>query len=412
MSKSDVVVIGNGFAGLMSALVSADQGKKVTLLSYGTGTFPLNSGVVDVLGYDDAAKLVECPIQAIAGLSEEHPYKKIGATALEDAVDFFKKTVAAEGFPYVGSLKEQQWVITGIGTLKPTCLIPESMQASKCFDANEIVLVGVKGLKDFYVDMLKDNLVKELGNDKKYTVAAIDTYITGRDLTTRDVARWADSEKGYAELVSQLKGYAGEGKVILVPQILGSQGNAVYTKLVKELGCDVVETTGMPPSVNGMRLRDVLLSALKKKGIRVIENAKAEEAITEGNKVTAIMAGGEVRAQKYEADKFILATGGFYSGGITMRDFGEYNEGVFGLPVQGDCVEEKWVNKQLFSDKKQGFAMAGVRVNDSLRGVDESGNVVLENVYVVGRNLSGYDFCFEHSGNGVALASAYKAAKA
>ena len=180
----------------------------------------------------------------------------------------------------------------------------------------------------------------------------------------------------------------------------------------KELGCDVVETTGMPPSVNGMRLRDVLLSALKKKGIRVIENAKAEEAITEGNKVTAIMAGGEVRAQKYEADKFILATGGFYSGGITMRDFGEYNEGVFGLPVQGDCVEEKWVNKQLFSDKKQGFAMAGVRVNDSLRGVDESGNVVLENVYVVGRNLSGYDFCFEHSGNGVALASAYKAAKA
>ena len=33
-----------------------------------------------------------------------------------------------------------------------------------------------------------------------------------------------------------------------------------------------------------------------------------------------------------------------------------------------------------------------------------------ENGYVVGSNLGGYDFCFEHSGNGVALASAYKAA--
>ena len=54
----------------------------------------------------------------------------------------------------------------------------------------------------------------------------------------------------------------------------------------------------------------------------------------------------------------------------------------------------------------------GVRVDATLRGVNESGNVVLENVYVAGRNLSGYDFCFEHSGNGVALASAYKAAKA
>ena len=114
----------------------------------------------------------------------------------------------------------------------------------------------------------------------------------------------------------------------------------------------------------------------------------------------------------YEADKFILATGGFYSGGITMRDFCQYKEMVFGLPVEGDCTEEKWVNKQLFSDKKQAFAMAGVRVDSSLRAVDESGNVVLKNVYVVGRNLSGYDFCFEHSGNGVALSSAYKAAKA
>ena len=30
MSKSDVVVIGNGVAGLVSALVSANQGQKVT----------------------------------------------------------------------------------------------------------------------------------------------------------------------------------------------------------------------------------------------------------------------------------------------------------------------------------------------------------------------------------------------
>ncbi|MDD3115393.1 MAG: anaerobic glycerol-3-phosphate dehydrogenase subunit GlpB [Anaerovibrio sp.] len=413
MSKSDVVVIGNGVAGLMAALVSADQGKKVTLLSYGAGTFPLNSGVIDVLGYDDAGKAVANPIEGIGRTADNHPYKKIGMPAVQDAVEYFKKTVADEGFPYVGSLKEQQWLITSVGTLKPTCLLPESLQASKCFDANEIVIVGVKGLKDFYVDMVAENLAKELGSDKKYTTVTVDTYITGRDLTTRDVARWVESDKGYGEFLAQIKNQAGSGKAIIVPQILGTKGNyVVYNKLVKDLGCAVVETTGMPPSVNGIRLRDVLLSALKKKGIRVIENVIAEKAVVKGDTVTAVEAGGEVRAQTYEADKFILATGGFYSGGITMRDFGEYKEMVFGLPVEGDCVEERWVNKQLFSDKKQAFAMAGVRVDSSLRAVDESGNVVLKNVYVVGRNLSGYDFCFEHSGNGVALTSAYKAAKA
>ena len=413
MSKSDVVVIGNGVAGLMAALVSADEGKKVTLLSYGAGTFPLNSGVIDILGYDDAGKAVDSPIEGIGKLAENHPYKKIGVAAIQDSVEFFKRTVAGEGFPYTGSLEEQQWLVTSVGTLKPTCLLPESLEASDCFKAHEIVIVGVKGLKDFYVDMVKENLAKELGEDKRYTTVTVDTYITGRDLTTRDVARWVESDKGYGEFLAQVKGQAGVGKVVIVPQILGTKGDyTVYNRLVKDLCCSVVETTGMPPSVNGIRLRDVLLSALKKKGIRVIENAKAEKAIVKGDVVTAIEAGGEVRSQVYEADKFILATGGFYSGGITMRDFGEYKEMVFGLPVEGDCTEEKWVNKQLFSDKKQAFAMAGVRVDSSLRAVDDSGNVVLKNVYVVGRNLSGYDFCFEHSGNGVALSSAYKAARA
>ena len=32
MSKSDVVVIGSGFAGLIAALVSAEKNKKVTLI--------------------------------------------------------------------------------------------------------------------------------------------------------------------------------------------------------------------------------------------------------------------------------------------------------------------------------------------------------------------------------------------
>lgn len=412
MSKSDVVVIGNGVAGLVSALVSANQGQKVTLLSYGAGTFPLNSGLIDLLGYDDAGNAVENPIEAIAKVADSHPYKKIGVETIKEAVKFFKNVVASEGHPYVGDVDQQQWVITGVGTLKPTCLLPESMQGNKCFKAKEIVLVGVKELKDYYVDMVAENLPKELGEDKKYTVVSIDTGLQGgRDLTTRDVAYWADTDAGYSSLVSQLKAFAGAGKVLVVPQILGTKGGTVYQKISKELGCDIVETTGMPPSVNGVRLRDALLSALKKKGIRVIENSKAEHVEFRGNTAVAVKAGGEVRLQTYEAKKFILATGGFYNGGITMRDIGAPKEMVFGLQVEADCVEETWANKQLFSDKKHGFALAGVKTDASLRGVNASGKTI-ENVYVAGRNLSGYDFCFEHSGNGVALGSAYKAAKA
>ena len=48
--------------------------------------------------------------------------------------------------------------------------------------------------------------------------------------------------------------------------------------------------------------------------------------------------------------------------------------------------------------------------DENLLPVDKNGNRILDNVYIVGRNLAGFDFCFEHSGNGVALSSAYKVA--
>ena len=65
MSKSDVVVIGNGVAGLMAALVSADEGKKVTLLSYGAGTFPLNSGVASWLKITLIRRLAWLPFRIL-----------------------------------------------------------------------------------------------------------------------------------------------------------------------------------------------------------------------------------------------------------------------------------------------------------------------------------------------------------
>ena len=413
MNNSDVIVIGSGFAGLMAALVSAEQKKKVTVLTYGSGTFPLNSGLIDVMGYGVDGKVVESPAAAYDALPSAHPYKKIGQKSLEKAIDFFLDFSKKAGYAYTGSLDKQQWVITAVGTMKPSCLVPVSMRGQVCFDKQEIVLVGVKDLKDYYVDLVENTIKDWVGKDKKYTVVTLDTKITGgRDLTTLDVARWMDSEKGYADCLSQLKPYAGSNTAIVVPQILGTNGDVVYKKLVSDLGCDVVETTGMPPSTNGLRFRDMLLQALRQRGVTVIDNIKVTKAVCEGQTCKAVMAGSEVREREYKADRFILATGGFYSGGITMRDFGETNEVVFGLPVEADCVEERWVNEQLFSSQKQTFAKAGVRTDASLRAVDEAGNCVLENVYVVGRDLSGYDFCFEHSGNGVALSSAYKAAMA
>ena len=80
-----------------------------------------------------------------------------------------------------------------------------------------------------------------------------------------------------------------------------------------------------------------------------------------------------------------------------------------GTSVRFEPGEENWSNPELFADKPQGFAKTGILTDEMMRPLDTAGRLVLDNVYVAGRNLGGCDSCFEHSGNGVALASAFKA---
>lgn len=414
MNRTDVIVIGSGLAGLTAALASAMRGRKVTLLSYGSGALSLSSGLIDFLGYDESHRAVRSPRKAMAKLPATHPYRKIGLDYLEKATDFFKDFTKKQGLPYHGSLDAQMLVPTAVGTLKPTGLAPQSLSGSEALAGKKkVVAVGIKGLKDFYAGIMMENLKKSLGEGSGYETTTVETGLTGgRDLTALDVAHWLDTQEGRAAFASQLGKYRGaKDTVLILPQILGSKGEAVYLALKGELGTELLETTGLPPSVNGLRLQAMYKKALRDLGVTMVENTKVIGAETKGKRCVWLVAEAGIREKIYRADKYILATGGFYSGGITMRDFEKPREEVFHLPVYFVAGEENWSNKEFFSHKAQGYARTGILTDESLRPVDKHGKVVLENVYVVGRNLGGYDLCFEHSGNGVALGSGYKAAQ-
>ena len=412
MKHADTLVIGSGLAGLMAALVSANQRKKVTLLTCGSGSLSLNSGVIDVLGYDEKHDYVECPKEAIKSLPAEHPYSKIGMETVEKAVNYFLDFTRDYGFPYRGSLDHQLLVPTAVGTMKPTCLAPHCLDGTSLHGEENIVIVGIKGLKDFYGNILQDNLQQSLQGQTKFPIVEVDTpLLGGRDITTIDVARWLDSQEGRDSVVEQLKPHVkSDNTVFLVPQVLGTKGQECAAYLHEQLGAELIETTCLPPSVNGLRLQKMLKQALKDLNVEIVENTQVLRAVSDGQRVKGVVAKASIREKTYYADKFILATGGLYSGGITVREFDKPQETVFDLPVYSEAGEENWSNEELFGDKAQGFAKTGVRTDSSLRPVDADNRLVYENVYVAGRNLGGYDFCFEHSGNGVALASAYKAA--
>ena len=395
MKTSDVIVIGGGLAGFMAAAVAASHNQKVIVLTYGSGSLPLASGAID--------------FGSIENLPAHHPYKKIGLKACDAAAKFLLDITAQANLPYNGKPSAQIPIVTAVGTLKFSALVPESMDASKLADKKKIFVVGINGLKDFYAAMLADNL-KKYFPDKTFEVAKIDLKLLGgRDITCMDAAQiLTDNEQ---PLANELKALNATGDdAIIIPPILGIAGSLSRSAVQTQLRADIIETTCLPPSPPGLRLQRAFIRYLQNADVRVFENSKVVRGVIEGKKVTGVVVENVVREKIFPARKVILATGGFYSGGLTMREFDNPREPIFDIPVFFPEGAENWSNAKLFSDKPQGFAMTGILTNDNLNPVDAGGKVLFDNLHVVGANLGGCDKIFERSAGGIAIASAYKGA--
>ena len=316
------IVIGCGLSGLMAAYISKKRGDDVTLLAGGAGTLSQNSGCIDVLGYTRDKIPVTSPREAIEQLPENHPYRKIGVKNIKAAVDEFLALVSSYGLPYHGSLDEMISVPTAIGSMKPTSYAPNSMDGAALFNAKKIIIVDIERLKDFYGDILRDNLLKHLPEGVETENIRVDLSIEGgRDVSTVDAARRVDSKEGFDKLVEELRPYAEDGVVFLLPQILGVHGENVHKSLIDTLKTPVVEATCLPPSTNGMRLVKIFNRAFSDMGINYVHNSRVIRGVTDRDRVEAVVTRAMARNVKYEGDKFILATGGFLGGGITLESF-------------------------------------------------------------------------------------------
>ena len=397
MKISDVIVIGGGLAGLTAAAVAASRKQNVTVLTYGSGSLPLASGAIDFLDGD------------FKNLPNHHPYKKIGTNNIQAAAKFLTDITAKANLPYVGGFDKKIPVVTAVGTIKYSALVPESMDATKLADKRKIFVVGINGLKDFYAPMIVNNL-KKYFPDKIFEAVKIDLHLLGgRDITCMDAAQLlTDNEQPLANELKALNATADDA--IIIPPIFGVMGNFSRSTVQTQVRADIFETTCLPPSPTGIRLQRAFMKYLQSSGVRFFENTKVVRGVIEGKKVTGVVVENVVREKTFPAKKIILATGGFYSGGIVMRDFDNPREPIFDLPVFFPEGAENWSNPQLFSDKPQGFSMTGILTDDKLNPIDAKGNVLFDNLHVVGANLGGVDKIFERSMGGISISSAYKAA--
>ena len=397
----DAVVIGAGTAGLVAGARLAEGGARVCVLAKGVGSTHLAPGTIDVLGY--APERVDDPARALGDLiaaRPDHPYAFLGVDAVAEALRWFGEHVAQGPLPayrYAGGLERNHLLPTAVGALRPSTLVPETMAGGDAPSLGRVCVVGSRVLRDFHAALCAANLAKA-GIEAR--AIEIEIEVERADQNALGLARRFDDPAWRAAFAAQLVAVLGADERVALPAVLGSKDpDGVRTDLEKRLGRPVFEIPTLPPSVPGMRMFEILRSTLRGAGGRLVLGSEVVGAERENGRVTAVNAHASGRDVRYVAPSFVLATGGFASGGIELDSRWVTREGALDLPLRGlpGPGEPRFTSTYL---AEQPMARVGVAVDAQLRAEGA------ENVVVAGAALPWREL----SGEGIALASGYRAA--
>lgn len=410
----DVLVIGAGLAGLVSAWQASRRGKRVRLISKGWGSLYWHSGCVDVLGYvargdrilvEDLAEALQSEIQA----NPSHPYHHAGLEGLRQAIDALKSLCESVGYPLQGYL-ERNWMLpTALGTLRPTCLAPETMIAGDLKRPEKMLIVGFEGYLDFYPELIADNL-RQLGVEAEGMTLEIASLKKQRLVTSRVLAEWFERQEFRSEVVKTLKeAWRGSNAGrIGFPAVLGFQrALEVKADLEEQLGVPVFEIPTLPPSIPGIRLHHLLVNAIEQNGGRVYDGMQVLSAQVQDGRVQAVLSEAAARQKTHRAVSFVLASGGILGGGTWVEPPGQPQETIFDLPFSDGIEAGQPVEPDFFYPYGHPVFRVGVRVNHDFQPLNLHGERVIENLYVAGGALGGYDPILERSLEGVALVSGF-----
>lgn len=404
-------------AGLMAAIVACSQGKRVTLLSRGCGSLSIGSGCVDVLGYANGRPVEGNPLDALDALPERHPYRLVGRDGVAQALALLRDVCARHGAPLESSAGGNRRVPTILGTLKPTWLTLPSGRGELLEKAGSALVVSVDGLKDSHPALATAQLRRypHLAGISWHE-AHLENPIPGahRNLSPLDIARYVESPEGVSWLTAGLRKAlrAAPADVVLLPPVCGL-GDAAWQAVSAAVPVPLIEMPTLPPGVGGLRLYTALKDELREHDVDMVENARITGADCDGRRCAALVAETACGLRRFAARAFVMATGGFMGGGF-LSSPGEAREAVFGLPVlQADGAPlprrpEDWSDRDIFGN--HAFASAGVMVDAAMSPLRLDGMPALDNVFFAGRSVGGYDFASEKSGNGVAVATAWRAA--
>lgn len=402
----DVLIIGGGPAGLFSAWLAHRHGLKVRVLATGIGTTHIMPGWVGVLATDGNLR------EAVPRWASEHamhPYSLAGLGALEAGLNALQELCAPFGPLMVGGLERNMRLPTALGAAMPAAYAPASFVAGDLNAPGPMLLAGPVGWRDFYPALCAANLSRQGILAEAFAFDLPEIHTVKFDNISTGLARLFDQPEVRERVGRQIKARLNGASRVGLPAVLGLNDYPHSWQHLQDLiGVSVFEIPTLPPSVPGMRLYNVFKNALAGAGVQVLLNMPISHGLTEGKRVLGVSVQSVVRETVYRAKNILLATGGFYGGGILTDHHGGVRETVFGLPLNAVPPMSDWF-ADAFLPGDHPVHYSGVRVDAQMRPLDEHGAVIYENLRAAGRSLAGYNGVCEGTTEGVWISTAWAA---
>ncbi|MEE8181951.1 MAG: anaerobic glycerol-3-phosphate dehydrogenase subunit GlpB [Candidatus Thorarchaeota archaeon] len=443
--EADIVVIGGGMAGLVAGIRATEEGMKTVLLRKGQSATAYSSGAIDVIGYLPGGTVpLGSPVEGFHGIASMfpfHPYGLLGFTDAESntvsktivekvraAVSWLKATLLGSNIPLFGDIDSNLDAITVLGTVKPTCMIQETMwPGSLMLDEEGVALfAGVRGLPLFNPRMaaqvfLEHQILNRLPPRKVgHHVLDLAPFGNNYNISSIEIARYLDNEDNLSVLAKTLKKQADRigATHIALPPVLGFNRARENQLALQDLtGAHVFELLSFPPSVPGLRLQRGLETAFVKSGGTLLVGHHAKMESLKSNIVKKVTAVGPRRNFKISTKAVVLATGKFIGGGITGTENG-IRESVFDLMTVSEsfrivtnATPQKLTNTVALSHMGHPLFGSGLSVDPQFRPITEEEVHAAENLYAAGSVLAGYNYPAEKSGLGVAMVTGYIASR-
>lgn len=422
MPHADVVVVGAGLAGLVAAARIAEAGATVTLVAKGHASTHWGSGGLDVAAPTGAAT----PAEGVAHLAAlDHPYSFLAAD-VEPSVTWLLDRLEAGGLPYAGNLDTPiRRVPTAIGGTRRVAIVPAAQAAAlRPWEPDEVLVVaGPAGYKDFWPAAIADSLGREsvwMGADHPGRVTGISVELDGvadrHNLNALHLARRFDDRAQRADDIARFaaaikKAAGGRPGRVAMPAVMGLEQHAeAWAELRARLPLEPFEIPLVPPSVPGIRLWHVLREIIRAAGGRVQIGESVARIHVEDGRVTAVEMEAAARSQVIRTEALVLATGGIAGGGLVATHDGRIIEPLLGLHV--DAVEhEEWLVADALDPAGHPIEAAGIPTDGGLRPLAQDGRPApLANIRVAGAILAGQRSIRERCGDGIAVASGWRAA--